>query len=73
MTLNELKVGQAAKISALKTSGEMRERLRALQLGEGANVRLIRISLGRGNFLVETVGRVCVRREIAEKIEVKAL
>jgi Fe2+ transport system protein FeoA len=74
MKLSELKAGEEGVVIAVEASPALRERLCALGVGVGKRVRVLRYSLFHSSIMLETAESVLgLRREIAEKTEVKSI
>lgn len=69
MELSKLNSGDAAVVTALRCPPAVGERLRALGVGEGNRIALIKVSPFRNMFLLSAAGsRVALRREVASCI-----
>ena len=71
-TLDSLRAGECAKIEEITAPGEVRERLKMLNVFPGANVRLVKAVFFRSTYLLEANGvRVGLRRNLAARIRVR--
>jgi Fe2+ transport system protein FeoA len=74
MNLSMLRIGEEGIVVAVKVPPALRERLRALGVGEEKKVRILRYSLLKSSLMVETEETViALRREIADKTEVRRI
>ncbi len=72
MTLDQLKPGKTAVISAIDGSGPLAQRLMALGLLEGTPVAMLRRALGGDPLEVDVMGyALSLRRDEARKIEIE--
>ena len=72
MTLDDLKVGQHAMITAIEGEGPLVQRLMALGLLEGYEVSVRRKALGGDPIEVEIMGyALSLRREEARRVRVR--
>ena len=73
MTLDELKAGQKARITAISGDGPFIQRLMALGLLEGSEVSLTRRAIGGDPIEIEIMDyRLSLRREEARQISVES-
>lgn len=74
MTLNRLSAGDRAEIVGIEADGELKERLRMLNIEVGARILVVKTAFFGSTFLVESDGvRMGMRKNPAEKIFVKKL
>jgi ferrous iron transport protein A len=72
MTLDQLKPGQQATITAIGTKGPLAQRLMALGLLEGTPVGMLRRALGGDPLEIDVMGyALSLRRDEARKIIVE--
>ncbi len=72
-TLDELKPGQQARVSAVLAEGPLGQRLMALGLIDGVELRVIRHALGGDPIEIEVLGYLLsLRRDEAGQIEVRS-
>jgi Fe2+ transport system protein FeoA len=71
MRLSELKIGEKAKIKAIKAESTIKSRLNALGILKGEEVEALKYTLAKGTYEV-MVGssRIALRKEEAESVEV---
>lgn len=69
MTLDQLKPGQKATISAVDSDGQLGQRLMALGLLEGTPVAMLRRAIGGDPLEIDVMGyALSLRRNEAQKI-----
>ncbi|MBO5525778.1 MAG: ferrous iron transport protein A [Clostridia bacterium] len=71
MTLGEFPLGIWCRVISVHTDEATKRRLTALRFGEGERIRVVRISPLKRTLLLEGVGRISLRREQANEIEVE--
>ncbi len=74
MTLDQLKIGQRARITALAGDGPLAQRLMTLGLLEGTRVAMIRRALGGDPLEIDVMGyALSLRKAEARQISVEPL
>jgi len=74
MTLNQLKSGQQARITAITNEGQLGQRLMSLGLLEGTKVRLLRRALGGDPIEIDVMGyALSLRKTEASKIAIELI
>ena len=74
MTLNQLKSGQQARITAITNEGQLGQRLMSLGLLEGTEVRLLRRALGGDPIEIDVMGyALSLRKTEASKIDIELI
>ena len=74
MNITQLSCGARATVLSVACSAALKERLRSLNIREGATITLVKISFFRKTYLVKTGGSsIAVRREVAECVSVKQI
>jgi len=72
MTLDELRIGQRARVTALSGSGPLTQRLMTLGLLEGTPVAMIRRALGGDPLEIDVMGyALSLRKAEAKQISVE--
>jgi len=72
MTLDQLKIGQHAIITCLHGEGPLTQRLMALGLLEGTQVRMIRRALGGDPLEIDVMGyALSLRKGEANQIDIE--
>lgn len=72
MTLDELKIGQKATITALGDEGPLAQRLMTLGLLEGTSVAMIRRALGGDPLEIDVMGyALSLRKSEARQITIE--
>ena len=72
MTVFDLQRGDSATISRINLSGSALSRLNALGINSGERIDVLSFSLFKSSVLISCAAvRVGIRRELAQKIEVR--
>lgn len=72
MTLDQLKVGQKATVTALAGDGPLTQRLMALGLLDGTPVRMIRRALGGDPLEIDVMGyALSLRKREASQVSIE--
>jgi Fe2+ transport system protein FeoA len=72
MTLDQLKPGQRARITAIKSDGQLGQRLMSLGLLEGTGVALLRRALGGDPIEIDVMGyALSLRKAEARHIDIE--
>ena len=72
MNITQLSYGDHAVITSVKCSSALKERLRSLNIREGAWITLVKISFFHKTYLLRVGGSsIAVRREVAECVSVE--
>ena len=71
MNLCELKRGDKAVVLKVELPMLLKERLRALRVYSGARVTVLKVSVRKGTFLIESgSGKIALGRDVAEGVRV---
>ena len=71
MNLCELKRGDKAVVLKVELPMLLKERLRALRVHSGASITVLKVSVRKGTFLIESgSGKVALGRDVAEGIRI---
>lgn len=71
MTVCDMRRGDRAVVLNVTQEESVKERLRALGVFSGANVRLVRVSLFKKTYLLQTSSaKVAMGRDVAEGVRV---
>ena len=71
MNITQLSCGERAIITSVECPSTLKERLRSLNIREGAAVTLVKISFFKKTYLIKASGSsIAVRREVAECVSV---
>ena len=74
MNITQLSCGERAIITSVECSAALKERLRSLNVREGAHITLVKISFFQKKYLIRAGGSsIAVRREVAECENVKRI
>ncbi len=74
MTLDQLKIGQRARITALTSDGPLAQRLMTLGLLEGTRVAMIRRALGGDPLEIDVMGyALSLRKAEARHISIELI
>ena len=71
MNVCDMKVGETALVKKVGLSGRVRERLKYLNVAEGASLVLLKASFFKKTYLIQArSAKIAIGREVAEGIEV---
>ena len=74
MTLDQLKPGQQARVTAIASEGQLGQRLMSLGLLEGTDVKLLRRALGGDPIEIDVMGyALSLRKNEASQINIELL
>ncbi len=73
MTVCELKKGEEATVKEVSLPKDLKERLRALGIAEGATVRVLKIYFRRTFLVSSPESKAALSKEVAAGISVEAL